>query len=341
MVIGYGVIGIGHHAERFMGPAISKAADTKFVAVCSRSIEKANNFASRHCVARTYDSLKKMLQDPELDVLYVATPNNLHTQNTIAAAEAGKHVLCEKPMALTEADCERMIETCNKNNVRLGVDFQNRYHPAHLEARRLVQDGKVGEIYTAKAQYCRTFTREQVRRNLKESWRSDLSMAGGGALMGTGLHPIDLLRFVLDSEIEEVQAVFDPKTPETVDEMVYVVLKLQNGVHGLVISGYISPRSDDDLVLYGSQAKITCKGTVGMLLRGELLMESDSINLRMTFPTNDPLAGNYIRVVEAFNRCIEENAELDISGENGLQMVRITNAILESNREGKSVKLSR
>lgn len=339
MVIGYGVIGIGYHADRFMGPALSKAANTKFIAVCSRSLERAKDFASRHGVERTYDSLEKMLQDPEVDVLYVATPNSLHVQHTIAAAEAGKHVLCEKPMALTEADCERMIEACNKNKVKLAVDFQNRYHPAHVEARRLVQDGKIGEIYVAKAQYCRNFTRDFIRSNLKGSWRSDLNMAGAGALMGTGLHPIDLLRFVVDSEVEEVQAMFDPKTPDTIDEMVYVILKLQNGVHGLVVSGFIAPRSDDDLVLYGSLAKITCKGTVGMLLRGELLAEGDSINLRMAFPTNDLLPGNYIRVIEAFNRCIEENTESDISGENGLQMVRIANAILESNRKGKAIKL--
>lgn len=339
MAIGYGVIGIGYHADRFMGPAISKAADTKFVAVCSRSLKRAQDFASRHGVEQAYDSLEKMLQDADFDVLYVATPNSLHAEHTITAAEAGKHVLCEKPMALTEADGQRMIEACNKNKVKLGVDYQNRYHPAHVEARRLVQEGKVGEIYTAKAQYCRNFTRDFIRSNLKGSWRNDLDMAGGGALMGTGLHPVDLLRFVLDSDVEEIQAVFDPKTPHSIDEMVYAILTTENGVRGSVISGFIAPRSDDDLVLYGSKAKITCKGTVGMLLRGELLMEGDSINLKMSFPTNDPLPGNYIRVVEAFNRCIEENTESDISGENGLQMIRIANAIIESNRKGKAIKL--
>ena len=167
-----------------------------------------------------------------------------------------------------------------------------------------------------------------------------MSMGGGGALMGTGLHPIDLLRFLLDSEVEEVRALCDPAT-NTIDEMVYVILKLQNGVHGTIISGFIAPRSDDDVVLYGNQAKVTCKGTVGMPLRGELLVEGDSINLRMAFPTNDPLPGNYIRVIEAFNRCIEENTESDISGYNGLQMVRIANAILESNRKGKAVKVQK
>jgi len=339
MVIGWGVIGIGSHANRFMGPAISKAANTRFVAACSRSMERAKEFAAKHSVERVYESFEKMLEDPEVDAVYVATPNNLHAQQAIQAAEAGKHVLCEKPMALTEADCERMIETCDKNGIKLGIDFQNRYHPAHVEAHRLVQEGKVGKIYVAKAQYCHGFTRGFIHSLWQGGWRTDLSIGGGGALMGTGLHPIDLLRFLLDSEVEEVRALCDPRTSDTIDEMVYVILKLQNGVHGMIISGFIAPRSDDDVVLYGNQAKVTCKGTVGMPLRGELLVEGDSINLRMTFPTNDPLPGNYIRVIEAFNRCIEENTESDISGYNGLQMVRIANAILESNRKGKAVKV--
>ena len=339
MLIRWGIIGIGRHVGRFMAPALNQAANTKVVAVCSRSMEKAKNFATQYGVERAYGSLAKMLDDPEFDVLYVSTPNSLHAQHTIQAAEAGKHVLCEKPMALTEADCERMIEACNKNGVKLGIDFQNRYHPAHVEARRLVQDGKVGKIYVAKAQYCHGFTRGFIHSLWQGGWRTDFSMAGGGALMGTGLHPIDLLRFLLDSEVEEVQALCDPKTPDAIDEMVYAILKLQNDVHGVIISGFIAPRSDDDVVLYGNQAKVTCKGTVGMPLRGELLVEGDSINLRMAFPTNEPLPGNFIRVIEAFNRCVEENTEPDITGYNGLQMVRIANAILESSRKGKVVKV--
>ncbi|MFH1031792.1 MAG: Gfo/Idh/MocA family oxidoreductase [Chloroflexota bacterium] len=336
MVIGYGVIGIGAHANRFMAPAITKAANTKLVAICSRSVERANKFAAEHNVERTYVSFEKMLKDTEIDVVYVATPNNLHAEHTIQAAKAGKHILCEKPMALTEADCERMIEACEKNRVKLAVDFQNRYHPAHIEAHRLIRDDKLGKIYVAKAQYCHGITQAVWQKG----WRDDPSMAGAGALVGTAIHPIDLLRFLLDSEVNEVQALCVTQTPyHTVDEMVYAILKFQNGVCGVVISGLLAPRSDDDVVLYGYTAKITCKGTVGMPLRGELLIEGDSINMKASFPTNDPIPGNYIRVVEAFNKCIKENTEPDISGYNGLQMVRITNAILESSREGKSIKI--
>ena len=334
MAIGWGVIGTGNHVNRFMGPAIGKAANTKFVAVCSRSLERAQEFAAKHGVERAYDSLEKMLEDPEVDVVYVATPNNVHLRDTVQAAEAGKHVLCEKPMALTEAECERMIETCNKNKVKLGVDFQNRYHPAHVEARRLIQAGAVGEIHLAKAQYCHG--RLGPRR---PGWRNDPVVAGAGALVGSGPHPIDLLRFLLDSEIVEVRALCEPQPPDAVDDMDYSIFKFENGARGVVITGNLVPRSDDDAVLYGTKAKITCKGTVGMPLRGELVVEGDSIDMRMAFPTDDVIPGNYIRVVEAFSNCVVENTEVNISGYNGLQMLRIQNAILESSREGKAIKI--
>ena len=159
--------------------------------------------------------------------------------------------------------------------------------------------------------------------------------------VGTGIHPIDLLRFLLDSEVEQVQARCVTQTPyHDVDEMVYATLQFQNGVYGVVISGLLVPRSENDLVLYGSEAKITCQGTVGMPMQGELLVEGDAIDLKMAFPTDDPLPGSYIRIVEAFNRYLAGDAGFDSPGYNGLQMVRITNAILESSRQGKLIKVS-
>jgi len=152
MSIGWGIIGLGSLAKEQFGPALSSDPKSKLVAVCDVTMELAESFAASYGVERAYDSLEKMLKDPELDVLLIATPNNFHAEQTIQAAEAGKHVLCEKPMALTVPDCERMIEACKKNKVKLAVDFQNRFHPAHVEARRLIEAGMIGEITVVKAE---------------------------------------------------------------------------------------------------------------------------------------------------------------------------------------------
>ena len=336
MTIGWGLIGIGTHANRFLGPAIVQSFDTSFVAVCGRSPERARDFAARHGVKRWYDSYEKMLEDPEVDVVLVATPNNLHAQNTVQAAKARKHVLCEKPMALTEEDCMQMIKACKENGVKLGVDYQNRYHPAHIEARRLIQDGTVGEIKVVCARYCSGF----MRGRWKGGWRDDPEITGAGALMATAVHPVDLLRFVMDTEIDEVQAACVTQTPfHSVDEMVYSILKFKNGAYGTVVSGILAPRSDNDMIIYGSQAKITCKGTIAMPLQGELFVEGDSINIRMNFPVPDPVPASYIRLIEGFNRYIRDKAAFESSATNGLQMTRITSAILESSRLQKVVKV--
>jgi len=303
-------------------------------------MERAKSFATKHRIEYAYDSLSKMLQNQELDVVYIATPNSVHAQQTIEAAYAGKHVLCEKPMALTVRDAELMIEACNKNKVRLGVDFQNRYHPAHIEAQRNIQSGMVGKIYLAKAQYCSDRFRGYWRKH--KGWRNDPIMAGAGALVNSGVHPIDLLRFLVRSEIEEVRALTDEKLPKyPVDDMVYVIMEFENGMRAVVISGILVPRSDNDVVLYGSKAKITCKGTVGVRLQGEFLLEGNSLNTRMVFSTDDPMSALYTPVVEAFNKCIDENTEPEISGYDGLKMVRIVDAILESSRQDRTIKITR
>jgi predicted dehydrogenase len=124
--------------------------------------------------------------------------------------------------------------------------------------------------------------------------------------------------------------------------MVYVIIKFKNGAHGIVIAGILAPRSDNDLVLYGSKAKITCKGTLGRSAQGgqgELLVDGDSVNVRMGFPANNPSTLRMILTIKAFNKWIEDDTEPYISGQNGLQMVKISNAILESSHQGKAVEI--
>ena len=335
MTIGWGVIGAGKFVSRFMGPAINRSNRSNFIGIYSRSMEKAEAFAKEFGVKHAYNSLEGMLKDPEIDVVYIASPNNLHVNHTIQAAEAGKNVFCEKPMALTEQDCELMISTCEKHNVKLGINFQNRYHPAHIMARDYIKSGNIGKIFVAKAQYC-----HGSMQGRWHGWRNDPAVTGAGALVGTGLHPIDLLRFLLDSEIKKVRSLVINKTKyHQVDEMVYLILEFENGVDATVISGILAPRSDNDAVLYGSDAKITCKDTIGYAreLESKLLVEGDSINIHKDFQYD--MIGLCVQDIEDFNKCIKEDTQpnLGMSGQNGLQMVKITNAILKSSKEDRAI----
>lgn len=340
MTVRWGITGAGRYASLVTAPAITSTAGSKLVAVSDVSIELAGSLAGKHGVEKTYDSFEKMLQDPDVDAVYIATPHNIHAAYAMQAARAGKHVFCEKPMALTVADAERMTETCEKNKVKLGVSFPERFQPAHLEARRYIQSGVAGRIDVVQAQFCRGGT----TRGDWRGWRKDPEITGAGALYATALHPLDLLRFLLDSEIVEVRTLTDEAPPQyPLESMVYVIARFANGANGAIVSGTLAPRSETSVVLYGTKAKITLRETIwGMQQKdlGELLIDGDSVNLSMTFPTDNPVFSRMAGEIEAFNKWIQEDIEPAISGCNGLQMVKIANAILESSRHGKAVKIS-
>jgi len=338
MPIRWGIIGVGNYASIVTTLAITSADNTELAAVCDVNTKLAKELAAKHGVKRTYDSVEKILEDPELDAVYISTPHSLHARHTIQAAEAGKHVLCEKPMALSVAEAEQMVEVCDKNKVKLGVSFPERYQPVHIEARRYIQSGDAGNVDVVHGQFCRGRSRRAWR-----GWRSDPNIGGAGALYATAIHVIDLLRFLLDSEVEQVQALTDAEPPQyPMDDMVYTIVKFENGTRGTVFAGMLAPHLDNKVELYGSKAKITCGDTIwGPHLDnlGELLVDGDTVNLRMVFPTDNPLPFRMTWSIEAFNRWIEDNTEPYISGNNGLQMVKIANAILESSRYGKVVTI--
>ncbi|MBI2832747.1 MAG: Gfo/Idh/MocA family oxidoreductase [Chloroflexi bacterium] len=329
---GWGIVGTGWLASNYIAPALAKATNTRLVAVYSRDKSRGADFAAKHGAERSYDSFDMLASDPDVKVVHLTSPNALHAEQTIRLAEAGKHVLCEKPMAITVADCERMVEACRKNKVKLGLGFQNRHHPAHIEARRLIQSGATGKIALASVQYSRSLNKSL------SGWRAEPAMAGAGALVGMCIHCLDLLRFLLGQEVETVVALTDEKwTGLPLEETVLVILKFENGPFCHVVSGMHIPRSYNDVVIYGTKSRITGSCTVGMPLQGKLLVLSDASTSGMEVATSE--IGNFIAEIEAFNRCIEEDREPNASGADGLEMVRLTNAILESSKQGKAVRL--
>lgn len=334
---GWALVGTGWLAGDNLAPAINMASSAKLVAVHSRDKERGTAFAAKYGIEKSYDSFGEMLSDPEVEVVYIASPNSLHASQTIQAAEAGKHILCEKPMALTIEDCERMVEACRKNGVKLGIGFQNRHHPGHVEARRLISSGEVGNITLATVQYSHDWMDFSW-----SGWRADPRIAGGGSLVAMGVHCLDLLRFLLGQEVEEVLALSDAKwLGKPVEETILISLKFENGPFAFVVTGLHVPRPHNDVVIYGTKARITGVDTVGMPLKGHLQVTGDNINKKIEYSFPDSLVGNFVYQAEAFNRCLEEDTEPNASGADGLEMTRLTLSILESAKKGKSIRIRR
>jgi predicted dehydrogenase len=152
MTIGWAVVSTGRHPYQKMAPAINAAADSEIVGVVSRDRDRAESFASKHHARTAYVDFDEMLCDPAVDVVYLASPNFLHAQQAVKAAQAGKHVLWEKPMALTMEEAHRMVDACKKHDFRLGVGFHLRFHPGHQALREAAQAGVLGTIAFAQAQ---------------------------------------------------------------------------------------------------------------------------------------------------------------------------------------------
>lgn len=335
----WAIIGLGEVAERSVGPGLARAKSSTLRSVYSRNAETARSFAARFGAQGAYDSLDEMLADPELDAVYIATPNNVHAAQAVLAAKAGKHVLCEKPMATSVADAEQMIAACETNKVKLGVVFQHRYHPAHFRAREIVAAGVLGEIQFATAQLCRGF-----ERNHWQGWRNDPAVSGSGAIVAQGVHPIDLLRFTMGSEVIRVQAMTDEMASKRpLEEMLYALLEFANGTHASVVAGSLLPHYDNNVQIYGSKAKIALNGTLVVPRadqEGELNVAGDvAAGGRTVFPARTG-PQKMAEMIEDFTLCIVEDREPEISGRNGLQMVKIAEALQQSGRSGRSVQIA-
>jgi 1,5-anhydro-D-fructose reductase (1,5-anhydro-D-mannitol-forming) len=340
MPLGWAIISTGRHPDQKMAPAIN-AAGSEIVAVVSRDRGRAQAFAEKHGVRTAYEDVGAMLRDPAVDVVYVASPNHLHAEHVVKAAAAGKHVLCEKPMALTREDCQQMIDACAQADVRLGVGFHLRYHPGHQRLREVVQDGSLGTVGLVQAQWVngvRGQTAPPPRPPLQQWWEAP-EMAGAGGFMGTGVHCADLLRYVLDDDVVEVSAITDgQRDDQPLEHLATLLLRFRSGTMGIIATGRRLPDSLNDIVVYGSDGRGGVHGSLFVSLQGRFYAVGENVNEEQSYEPPDPLS-LYTKQVEAFNRSVEEGTEPVASGLDGLRAAEVTLAMVESARTGRLIRI--
>ena len=342
MSVGWGIIGIGRHPDLKVVPAMKLAAETKLIAAFSRDRGRADAFAGKHGFQTAYDSLPDLLHDPRIDAVYISSPNFLHAPYTKQAAEAGKHVLVEKPMALNVKDAREMVQVCGQNGVKLGVGFQLRHHPGHRKARELIREGILGRITLAQGQFFYPDPRGMVelpgRTDLSEWWDKPEMVGWSYSIMGMGVHIVDLLQFLLGNPIVEVAAMTNGQTASRpLDDIAAIVLRFQNGVLGTACCGRRVPDSENDAMIYGTDGRVALRDTVREACGGTLEVTSSTVTLEE--PYEKDLLTLYKRQVEAFNRAVRKGEDFDASGEDGLKIVQITSAIIEAASTGRSVKI--
>ncbi|GAA3407227.1 Gfo/Idh/MocA family protein [Paenibacillus hodogayensis] len=202
----WGIIGCANIAIGSVIPGIRQSKRGEVVAIASRGEEKAKQTAEKLGIPKAYGSYEAILEDPDIDAVYIPLPNNLHKEWTIRAAQAGKHILCEKPFSIDAAEAEEMVAACAEHGVKLAEAFMYRHHPRYAKIKEIIASGEIGTIRGIHGAF--TFNSSRNTTN----FRNDVSM-GGGSIYDIGVYPISAARLLLGSEPEAatVHAMFSPE----------------------------------------------------------------------------------------------------------------------------------
>jgi predicted dehydrogenase len=217
----WGILGVARIATVKVIPAMQRGAYSDIVAIASRDLQKARSAAGDLGIPTAYGSYEELLADPDIEAIYNPLPNHLHVPWSIRAAEAGKHVLCEKPVSMTVAECRTLIDARNRTGVKIGEAFMVRTHPQWLRARELVRSGEIGDLRAVMTAFSYNNRDPKNIRNVEE-W-------GGGALMDIGCYPIHLSRFLFGEEPTRALGLIDRDPEMRIDRLTSAVLEFPSG----------------------------------------------------------------------------------------------------------------
>jgi xylose dehydrogenase (NAD/NADP) len=300
-------------------PAIRAAERAELVGVASRSQERAQAYAAEWGIPRAYGSYQALLDDPDVDVIYISLPNSLHAEWAVRAAEAGKHVLCEKPLAVSIADSERIIAAAESGGVVLVEAVMYLHHPLLHEARRLISEGAVGRVQLVRGSLCILLDRPDDVR-----WKPDL---GGGALWDTGSYPVSFIRWVA-GEPEEVFG-WQTLAESGVDETFVGLLRYGSGVLGVFDCGFRAQRGHEAQV-FGTEGTLTIRQPYIISGESKILLRRGSEEDELRVQDVDV----YQCEVDALTAAVLDRAPLPVSMTCSRANVVTISALYESARCG-------
>ena len=326
--IRWGVLGVANIAVKKVIPAMQKSRICEITAIASRDAARAHQAATQLGIPKSYGSYQELLADPEIQAVYIPLPNHLHVPLSIKAAEAGKHVLCEKPLSLTAEEAKSLIAVRNRTRVKIGEAFMVRTHPQWLRARELVRSGAIGELRSIVSVFS-YFNRDPKNiRNIPE--------IGGGGLMDIGCYPITMARFLFEREPQRVAALIDRDPEMNTDRLSSALLDFGPGHAILTCSTQMVPFQR--MQILGTKARID------MEIPYNIPPDRPS---RIFIDDGSELAGRKARIEEfetadqytiqgdAFSRAILDNAEVPVPLENALGNMLVIEAILRAGQTAR------
>jgi 1,5-anhydro-D-fructose reductase (1,5-anhydro-D-mannitol-forming) len=328
---GWGFIGASTVAAGHMISAVRAQAGHEVVAVASSNPERAQAFAAAHHIARGCTSVDALLADPAVQAVYISTTNELHFTQALAAAAAGKHVLCEKPLALHLGEARQMVRACADAGVVLATNHHLRNAATHRKLRELVQGGAVGKVL-----FARVFHAVYLPPHL-QGWRIAKPEAGGGVILDIAVHDADTLRFILGTE--PVQAVGMAQTAsmarEGLEDGVMAVLRFEGGVLAQIHDAFTTAHAGNGIEIHGEAGSVFGRGVMTQHAVGEVWLRNADGETQVPV-THENL---YERGVAAFCAAMRGEGEPAASGLDGVRSLATALAVAEACRTGTRVRI--
>lgn len=311
--VGWGLIGCGDIAQKRVGPALRDLAASNLVAVNRDRYELLEGFASEFGARRTYRRWMDLLADEEVDAVYVATPVDLHAPITIAAARKGKHVLCEKPMALDVGQCDDMIRTCGDHGVRLGLAYYRHFYPVIDRIKEIISSKEIGEVILVQINAFEYFN---PNPDEPRSWFLQKKRSGGGPLFDFGCHRIEVLINLL-AAVEDVRGFLQRVAFEReVEDTATVALRFQSGALANVTVTHAAFEPLDTLSIFGSRGSIH----VPVLNEGNMKVVT-SVGERTE--SHPPIPNFHEPLIQDFMEAITQGRQPRVHGRMGREVNRI------------------
>lgn len=337
--VGWAVVGLGHYTQAYVLPALARSRRSRTVALVSGNPDKARSVAARYGVNERslygYDAMERLADNPEVAVVYIVTPNASHAELTVKAFEAGKHVICEKPMANSPAECQRMIDAARAADRRLMVAYRAHWEPHNLRAKQMFDAGELGAVWFASSDHHRPLDPSRPR----DQWRVKRAVAGGGSLVDIGIYALNGLQWFFDESPNAVAASMqsppgDPRFAE-VENVFTAELAFPSGRRATISSGYTADKKRIDL--WGDRLVATLDPATAY--QGNRLVVANAKKSEEVL-TQETSAAQFTGELDHFSQVVAEGGAVRTPGEMGLRDVRLIEALYRAAAERRWLDLN-
>lgn len=303
----WGISGCGRFTETGFIPALTLTRRGKLVSLYSRDINRVKLLAEKFGAQSFYNDFDEFLKS-DIDIVYVANENSRHYEQVIKAANSGKHILCEKPLALTSEQAEEMVKVCKENNVFLAVNYVHRFHPLVIKARELIRDQKLGKLVSVSLNF-------NIDYPPNSNFRFKKELSGGGALRDIGTHMIDLLRF-LGGEIQEIDGVIDNLVYQSeVDDFALGTVKFVKSAYGVFNVSLNSKKAFNRVEILCHNGAMSIENLIGARLAAPKLTIKIDGEAKKAFRKR---GNKQLYLLKSLHKSFLKNETPSITGEDGL-----------------------